>query len=267
MILIGSRHHHHQGHYVGRPHALGNPYSHLEADTRAIYKVATREESVKSYNDWLHENYRSNPTIKDALHSLAYSYGQHGAMTLVCWCSPDMCHCDILANWIYHLSNNMRQFHGELFNSIGRTDVVCITTNGATKRTGAGVCGAGCAKQAVQRWPGFAMSLGSHIKNYGNTPGPIISENGTLVYSFPVKHVWSQPADLDLIRQSTTAMARLADELGWSNVVIPRPGCGNGGRTWSEVEPILKQQLDARFTIISNDPINPTQPRLPIVIR
>ena len=38
--------------YIGRGSIYGNPYSHLE-NTKATFKVATREEAVKKYEEYL----------------------------------------------------------------------------------------------------------------------------------------------------------------------------------------------------------------------
>jgi hypothetical protein len=32
-------------------------------------------------------------------------------------------------------------------------------------------------------------------------------------------------------------------------VLLPRPGCGNGHRTWDEVCPVIEPILDDRFTV------------------
>lgn len=43
----------------------------------------------------------------------------------------------------------------------------------------------------------------------------------------------------------------MADKFGYSEVVLPRPGAGNGGLEWKDVRPILEEILDDRFTILS----------------
>lgn len=65
--------------YIGRPSKWGNPYN--------IGKDGDRTEVVDKYKEYL----RSHPDlIKDARNELK-------GKTLGCWCSPQLCHGDILA--------------------------------------------------------------------------------------------------------------------------------------------------------------------------
>lgn len=70
--------------YVGRPTKWGNPY--------VINVDGTREEVIAKYKKWLEE---------EALADFA-AYGQVAVRTelqgkdLVCWCSPEACHADVL---------------------------------------------------------------------------------------------------------------------------------------------------------------------------
>jgi hypothetical protein len=44
----------------------------------------------------------------------------------------------------------------------------------------------------------------------------------------------------------------MADKFRWQHIVMPRPGCGNGGLDWADVEPVLSKLLDDRFTVITH---------------
>lgn len=127
-------------------------------------------------------------------------------------------------------------------------DALCITTNGTVKRNGQAVMGRGCAREAAQRFPHVPSRLGTLLNEYGNRT-QIIDERLRLV-AFPVKHHWFEQADLALIQHSAKELVTLADTHGWTSVVLPRPGCGNGQRTWEEVAPLLTF-LDDRFMIVS----------------
>lgn len=70
--------------YVGRPTKWGNPFSH-QVDTLAAHKVATREQAVTAYTNWI----LTQPQLLQALGELR---GKH----LVCWCAPASCHADVL---------------------------------------------------------------------------------------------------------------------------------------------------------------------------
>lgn len=123
-----------------------------------------------------------------------------------------------------------------------------ITTNGDVKTNGACVMGRGCALEARERFPGIDHVLGRMITGLGNHVH--ILKAGLL--SFPVKHHWRDPADVNLIRQSAIELLDLhnSGQIG-GRVLLPRPGCGNGGLNWTEVKPVLEAILDNRFNIIT----------------
>lgn len=72
--------------YVGRPSIWGNPYSHLRG-TLAAFKVATREEAVRKFEEYLDSNVQLLellPTLRDRV--------------LGCWCEDGQpCHARVLA--------------------------------------------------------------------------------------------------------------------------------------------------------------------------
>ena len=63
--------------YIGRPSKWGNPF--------VIGKDGTREEVCQKYEEYI----RKTPHLMDSLHELI-------GKTLGCWCSPKLCHGDIL---------------------------------------------------------------------------------------------------------------------------------------------------------------------------
>lgn len=62
--------------YIGRPGIWGNPYSHKDG-TLAKYKVATVNEAVEKYREYL----LSNEYLMSQLHTLK-------GKVLGCWCLP-----------------------------------------------------------------------------------------------------------------------------------------------------------------------------------
>ena len=64
--------------YIGRPSKWGNPFS--------IGTDGTREEVIEKYIDWLMDQ-----------SELLEFIGELKGKTLGCWCSPNACHGDILA--------------------------------------------------------------------------------------------------------------------------------------------------------------------------
>jgi hypothetical protein len=75
--------------YIGRPSKWGNPFTHIaDKTTLAKYLVSTRSESIEKYKEWILEG-DGNHLLND-LHELK-------GKILGCWCKPNNCHGDILA--------------------------------------------------------------------------------------------------------------------------------------------------------------------------
>lgn len=75
--------------YIGRPSKWGNPFSHLP-DTLAKFKVATRQEAIARYREWI----VSQPELVEAARR------ELAGKVLGCWCKPQACHGDVLAEII-----------------------------------------------------------------------------------------------------------------------------------------------------------------------
>lgn len=111
--------------------------------------------------------------------------------------------------------------------------------------------GAGVAKEARSRIPDIDLSLGRSIRKHGNVVARIAGPDKVPyhyydILAFPVKHVWWEQAELELIRASAQQLSQIIDryvgpDLG---VYLPRPGCGNGGLTWSVVRGTLADVLE-----------------------
>jgi len=140
----------------------------------------------------------------------------------------------------------------EIYKDLWDCDGVrCITTNGFVKSNGRAVMGAGVAKEARSRIPDIDLSLGRSIRKHGNVVARIagpdkVPYHHQNVLAFPVKHVWWEQADLELIRSSAVQLSRLIDQhIGIDlPVYLPKPGCGNGGLTWPAVRGTLADVLD-----------------------
>jgi len=140
----------------------------------------------------------------------------------------------------------MIEVTGDIWKYLGRA-VVAITTNGSLTRDGRAVLGRGVARQALEHLPDLPQRLGVLIAAGGNH----VHDLGEGVVSFPVEEsAWSLP-DLRLIARSARELRHLADLRDWERIVVPRPGCGGGGLRWPEVGPLLMEQFDERFLVIS----------------
>lgn len=131
----------------------------------------------------------------------------------------------------------------------GRKLVHCITTNGFVKSNGWAVMGRGTAAQAVSMFPTLPSLLGVHIEDNGNVIATFtLLTSYTLkqyvILTFPVKHKWWEPANLELIAQSSEDLRGLALKNPNTTYLLPRPGCGNGQLKWEQVKPIVSRLSD-----------------------
>lgn len=147
----------------------------------------------------------------------------------------------------------MKEIKGNLWDYYGKPGfIICITTNGTVKSNGEAVMGRGCALEAKQRFPFFPKLLGHTIKQHGNHCWRLAVPTGLQMnfMCFPVKHHWSEKADLNLIKRSAGELTYAASCSTGATFILPRPGCGNGGRDWeTEVKLILKDLPDNVWVI------------------
>jgi hypothetical protein len=125
---------------------------------------------------------------------------------------------------------------------------IVITTNGFVKKNGECVMGRGIAKQARDKFPGFADKLGKQIKCYGNKVYCWMDEQ---IITFPTKHNWWETSDIKLIEESAKRLAEtinIFDTL--PKVYMPKPGCSNGRLKWVDVEPVIDKHLKHLVTIV-----------------
>lgn len=130
-------------------------------------------------------------------------------------------------------------------------DLRVVTTNGFVKRNGQAVMGRGCAEELAAACPHVPAKLGALLSTYGNRPFRIAAVNGAHVATLPVKHHWRQKADIDLIVASIHYLKAMVIKFEYQNILIPRPGCGNGKLSWSQVRPRIEPLLDDRFTVVT----------------
>lgn len=126
-----------------------------------------------------------------------------------------------------------------------------ITTNGTIKKDGSIVMGRGCASEAKEKYPKLPKLLGDFIKLAGNIPCSFPEHK---LITFPVKHNWWEKADPQLIKKSITHFQEIiALHYPQTEIVMPRPGCGNGGLKWEDVKPLLESLTD-NVKVITHDP-------------
>lgn len=129
-----------------------------------------------------------------------------------------------------------------------------VTTNGVVKDNGELVMGKGIALEAADLYPFLPTRLGEFVKRMGNIP---CFMKDLRVVTIPTKHDWKSNSDLKLIdgsiklmHQSFKNMRNMEPDTWGQIVFIPAPGCGNGGLTLEQVQPILEKHLDDQFVLV-----------------
>ena len=91
--------------YIGRPSPLGNPF--------VIGRDGDRRTVIKLYDNWLTEQIATftchgveSPAVKE-LNRLWTVCIQNEGLKLVCWCSPQACHGDVIKYYLDHANEKM----------------------------------------------------------------------------------------------------------------------------------------------------------------
>lgn len=131
-------------------------------------------------------------------------------------------------------------------------EALCVTTNGFVRSDGSLAMGRGTARQARSLYPRFEYMAGGFVKRNGNVVQAIVEDmpNGRTIFIFPVKHKWWEKADIVLIQNSCEQLMNIAETHNYKRILLPRPGCGNGGLKWDVVKPAIQDLLDERIVVV-----------------
>lgn len=121
-----------------------------------------------------------------------------------------------------------------------------ITVNNVI-RSGKLVMGKGVALQCKLKYPGIDSVFAELIKLRGYR---VLVYLPRKLIMFPTKYDWRQKSDMELIEKSAQQLKHICDTNSLCEIVMPRPGCGNGGLDWSDVKPVISSHLDDRFTVL-----------------
>lgn len=148
----------------------------------------------------------------------------------------------------------MREYTGNLWDFIN-PDAIVITTNGDRNVTGRLIMGAGNAKEARDRFPSLDEQLGKLVENGGNKVYCVstkdLSGKPFTIVSLPTKHSYKDTqSDLMLIATGLANLVDMADQKEWLEIIVPRPGVGNGKLSWdTQIRPLCESFLDDRFIV------------------
>ena len=94
--------------YIGRPSALGNPYSVEKYGRDGCIKMFETEFNVMIQGiDMPHLNYESCKQQLKAIENAAKLYNR---VNLVCWCAPLACHGDVIAEYFHKMFNTSDRY-------------------------------------------------------------------------------------------------------------------------------------------------------------
>ncbi len=88
-----------KGVYVGRPSILSNPFR--------ITKTQSRPIAVDRYAIWLKDVIKNkDPKVLYELEYLSSPFMRNEDLTLICWCSPKLCHAEIIKQVLLNKYHN-----------------------------------------------------------------------------------------------------------------------------------------------------------------
>ena len=92
MITIGNKRNGDMGIYVGRPSPLGNPFE--------IGEDGTRSEVISKYREWFYTRGVKLLKVQKELQRLRQLHALSGSLCLLCWCSPQPCHAEVIKEYL-----------------------------------------------------------------------------------------------------------------------------------------------------------------------
>lgn len=135
----------------------------------------------------------------------------------------------------------IREEHGNLL----RADVDALVNTVNT----VGVMGKGIALQFKRAYPEmFKAYRRATEKNDIRIGEMFVWETGAItgprfVINFPTKRHWRSPSRLQDISDGLNDLVQVIRLHKIKSIAIPPLGCGNGGLTWDEVEPLIRESL------------------------
>lgn len=149
----------------------------------------------------------------------------------------------------------MIEVEGDYWELAKSHNTLVCTINMVVKANGELVMGKGIALEFAKKYEFLPETFGRQIKADPNTiPMAYTGEvpHETILVGLPTKIHWQDKSTLFLIDQSLYALRKFIDSItnmDERKVLMTRPGCGNGGLNWDDVQPLCARYLDERFTI------------------
>jgi hypothetical protein len=81
-----------KGYYIGRPSALGNPFT--------MKNESERDSVIAKYKEWFYQQLKNNENVKLEIRYLCELHSRGEDINLICWCAPKACHGDVIKKYI-----------------------------------------------------------------------------------------------------------------------------------------------------------------------
>ena len=105
-----------------------------------------------------------------------------------------------------------------------------------------GIAGAGLAKAWATKDPVAAGIYKSLCEKNMLVVGKVTTINGDSVYFlFPTKEHWKNPSRIEWIKCGLIDLCKHAGNV--RSLAVPALGCGLGGLSWRDVEPLIQQYM------------------------
>jgi len=102
--------------YVGRGSVLGNPFYH-QFSKYNIVKVTNRQEAILKYKEWILDKIKYNTPQRWAINECVQKLISTKKIILGCFCKPQCCHADFLAEIIlkeaYESAKKLKEFFSD----------------------------------------------------------------------------------------------------------------------------------------------------------
>lgn len=105
--------------------------------------------------------------------------------------------------------------------------------------------GAGLAKAFATQFPSIVAPYKAACLDGSLRPGSVqlVRARGKVIVNFPTKDNWHEPSRLEWVRDGLIDLAGKLPTAGVTSIAVPPLGCGLGGLSWDDVEPLVHEHL------------------------
>lgn len=115
-----------------------------------------------------------------------------------------------------------------------------------------GYMGKGIAYQFKLKFPKNNDDYVKACRNGSLTVGKLhhYCEDGKIIVNFPTKNKWRKKSELYYVTDGLKELVDLIKLQKIKSIAIPPLGCGNGGLNWSDVKPIILENLQSLSQLV-----------------